>query len=129
MSHKYIESIVDIKNTPYGWCDDDDEREIHWQKEQKLYGFDSRETWSLDSTFMFWLYERLMMFKDYADDFIDLDFHKFIIDDKEMTQRECIDEMIKCCESYILSNDDAEEFKLKNRVLDIWKECIHSMWW
>lgn len=35
MNHnKYIESIIDIKNTPYGWCDDDYEREVHWQMER-----------------------------------------------------------------------------------------------
>lgn len=127
IGHKYIRDITDIENTPYGW-NADDHRSIEWKMARKIYGFDERETWSLDSTFMYWLYERLMMFKEV--NCINLDFHKFNINGKEMTQRECIDKMIENCKAYIKSSGiDEVAYNLKNETLKIWKECIHSMWW
>lgn len=62
---------------------------------------------------------------------INLDFHKFNINGKELTQRECIDKMLENCKSYITNNniDDELAYNLKNETLDIWKECIHYMWW
>ena len=126
--HKYIEDIADIENTPYGW-NVGDPRNIEWRMARETYGFDERETWSLDSTFMCWLYERLMMFKEV--NHIDLDFHKFNINGKEMTQRECIDKIIENCKIYIQNRyiDDELAYNLKNETLEIWKGCIHSMWW
>lgn len=128
MPHKYIEEISELKNTPYGWSENTG-RDSKWRKEREEYGFDERETWALDTTFMYWLYERLTMFKNV--NCINLDFHKFNINGKELTQRECIDKMIENCKSYITNNniDDELSYNLKNETLDIWKECIHSMWW
>lgn len=128
INHKYIEDITDIENTPYGW-NKGDGRSIEWKMDRDTYGFDERETWSLDSTFMYWLYERLMMFREV--NHIDLDFHKFNIKGNEMTQRECIDKIIENCKIYIQNRyiDDELAYDLKNETLEIWKECIHSMWW
>ena len=129
MAHKYISEIMNIENTPYGWCGEEDYRNLKWREQRRIYGFDERETWSLDTTFMYWLYERLMMFKEV--NCINLDFHKFNINGKEMTQRECIDKMIENCKIYIqnIYIDDELAYNLKNENLEILKECIHSMWW
>lgn len=129
MAHKYISEIINIENTPYGWCGGEDYRNLKWREQRRIYGFDERETWSLDTTFMYWLYERLMMFKEV--NCINLDFHKFNVNGKEMTQRECIDKMIENCKIYIqnICINDELVYNLKNENLEILKECIHSMWW
>ncbi|MGL5647765.1 MAG: hypothetical protein ACRDDY_07935 [Clostridium sp.] len=127
MSHKYIKEIIDLEKTPYGYCGEEDGRSSKWREERRIYGFDNRETWSLDATFFCWLYERLMMFKEI--DFIDLDFHKFVVNEKELTQRECIDRMLELCKTIITYQGIELLADEKNEVLDIWKEIIHFMWW
>lgn len=128
MKHKFIEDIIDIEETPYGWSKNTGRDEM-WANQRKEYGFDERETWSLDTTFIYWLYERLKMFNEV--NCINTDFHTFEIHGKKLTQQECIDIMIAKCKDYILDQglDDNYSYNLKNEILDIWKECIHTMWW
>lgn len=126
MRHKYLEEITNIAETPYRWCSDTG-RDEKWINERKIYGFDERETWSLDYTFFCWLYERCMMFKEI--NCVDLDFHKFNINGKMLTQGECIDKIINNCKRIITYKGIDDLFVLKNEVLEIWKECIYSMWW
>ncbi|MBY6842894.1 hypothetical protein [Clostridium botulinum] len=126
MAHKYVKEIVDLKNTPYGWSENTG-RDSKWLEERRIYGFDERETWSLDTTFFYWLYERLMMFKKV--NCINLDFHKFKIKGVELTQRECIDKMICNCKKIATYQGVDDLSAMKNETLDIWKECIFSMWW
>ena len=54
-----------------------------------------------------------------------------MINGKKLTQQECIDIMIDKCKDYITHQgvDDNYSYNLKNEILDIWKECIHAMWW
>lgn len=125
MSNKYLEDIINIENTPYGWCENTGRDEM-WKEQREKYGFDERETWDLDFTFFCWLYSRLKMFKEI--DFIDLTFHKFNINGKTMTQEECIDKMIENCEK-IIKEKKLNLKKEKDEVFDIWKACSNSMWW
>lgn len=126
MAHKYIKEIVDLEKTPYGWSENTG-RDSKWREERRIYGFDERETWSLDTTFFYWLYERLMMYKEI--DFIDMDAPQFNVNGVTMTQRECIDKMISNCKEIILYEGIDLQKELKYEVLDIWKECLFSMWW
>lgn len=128
MNHKYIDEIMNMENTPYGWSEHTGRDEM-WADQRKEYGFDERETWSLDTTFIYWLYERLRMFDEV--NCINTDFHTFDISGETLTQQECIDTMINKCKDYITYRgvDDDYTYNLKNEILDIWKACIHHMWW
>lgn len=128
MSHKYIEEIMSIEDTPYGWAENTGRDEM-WKEQRDKYGFDERETWSLDSAFIYWLYERLRMYDEV--NCINTDFHTFDINGKTLTQQECIDTMINKCKEYITNRliTDESAYNLKNEILDIWRECIHHMWW
>lgn len=133
MGHKYLEDVgVSIENTPYGFGGKEDPRNEDWKGEREVYGFDNRETWCMDFAFYCWLYERLMMFNEV--NIIDTEYHKVKVLDKELTQQQCIDEMIEGCKIFITHDDfyydanEEEKKKVKN-VLEIWKECISLMWW
>lgn len=126
MAHKYLSEIIDLKNTPYGYSENTG-RDKKWSEEREKFGFDERETWSLDISFFCWLYERLRMFKDIAG--IKLDFYEFNINENKMTQIQCIDRMIELCEKIIINKDINDMSKERNEILDIWKECINVMWW
>lgn len=126
MAHKYIEDIIDLEDTPYGWSENTG-RDSLWKEQRKIYGFDERETWSLDATFFYWLYERLTMFKKVC--CIDLSFHKFTINNEVLTQGECIDKMLNNCKEIITNKGIDDLYDLKKETLEIWSECIFSMWW
>ena len=129
MSRKYLDDIgVDL------WLGlEDDERQERWGKEQEEYGFDERETWSLDHAFYCWLYERLKMYVERASKIVQLDFHKFEYEGEELTQQECIDRMIYGCEVYFAQEDEwnisEEDRKIINDIAKIWAIVLPAMWW
>lgn len=128
-NHKYLTELgIDIADTPYGWNEPDDSRLKDWKKQQNTYGFDERETWSLDATFIYWLYERVKMFNEV--NIVDTEFHKFNINGKELTQQQCINRIIELCKTYFKKgiNEDIA-FECVEETLDIWKAIIFQMWW
>lgn len=132
--HLYLEVLgLEIERCGTNFCDDGDERSKKWKKERKKYGFDSRETWCLDEIATEWLYERLVAYKKATSKRIDLSFHKFEIDGKEVTQEEAIDEMTSLLRDAIIASkddvDDAGAIEKKRRAFRIWAEVFPSMWW
>lgn len=127
--HRYLEEIIGREEVVQNWLPGD-EREERWQKQQAEYGFDDRETWSLDTTFFQWLYERLRMFKDIGGDVVDLNFNSFEIDGSKLTQLEIIDKMISNCEQ-IIKNDipDDETARLEQETARLWSIVVPAMWW
>jgi hypothetical protein len=76
--NKYLEDIG-LQREEYGtnfvW---EVKHAAQWRKERRQYGFDSRETWNLDRTFVEWLYARLMMYLEHTTH--NLDFHKSVFE-------------------------------------------------
>lgn len=70
MNRKYLKDIgLTIEDIPLGFCLEEAKDEFRgrgkaWAHERKKYGFDSRETWSLDYTITLYLYERLSMYRE-----------------------------------------------------------------
>lgn len=127
MEHKYLEEIEGLNETPYNYSENTG-RNNYWRLQREEYGFDERETWSMDTTFFCWLYERLRMYQDI--DFIDTEYHKFNVGEKELTQKECIEKMIKNSKRILIMNNFEEDYNvLKDETLDIWKACMGAMWW
>lgn len=77
--HKYLEELgikatdICIPNSE----NTEDSRMPRFLDQREKYGFDERETWSLDYTFACWLYEHLKMYLDV--NCVDLEFYKFDI--------------------------------------------------
>ena len=102
----------------------------HWEAQRKKYGFDDRDTWSLDYTMILLLYERLCMYLDIADDKVDLEFHEIEIDSVTKTHREWILELIEIIETYLGEyNDSMDEGEIQNRIWNIWMHIQRYMWW
>lgn len=129
MSRKYLDDIGVIDRLDTGM--EDDPRQERWQKQREIYGFDDRETWSLNFAFYCWLYERLKMYLEV--NFVDLEFHKFEYEGEELTQQECIDRMLKGCEMYFKHEDSwnisEEDWKTISDVTKIWAIVWPAMWW
>jgi len=81
MQHKYLNDIgiqsddVCIFNT----SDRNDDRQERFDAQRKEFGFDERETWSLDYTIAGWLYSHLKMYEDIGGQVVNMSFHRFEI--------------------------------------------------
>lgn len=131
MGRKYLDDIGE--DYSWVWKPEGSERDELFEKEREIYGFDSRETWSLDYVFYMWLYERLKMYIEYAGEIVNLNFHKFVYKEKEYTQLELINMMIERLESYFKKEDlfvsSEEEYEPIKEIGEIWALVLPAMWW
>ena len=106
-----------------------DKRNKEWKKERKKYGFDSRDTWNLDSTMAELLYERLKMFNEV--NIIDTNYHTIEIDSVEMSMQEAIDELLKSLKLRLTDKDLEVAYNHEVRAWTIWLKLIEKgiMWW
>lgn len=130
MLGKYLKDLgIKETDTPQGW-NPDDSRQEKWKQEREIYGFDSRETWSLDYTFRLWLYERLSMYNEI--NCIDTSFHKFEFKGQTITFQDCINRMLEGLkiELTIDEYERTEEQKEKtDEVIAIFALCYWCLWW
>lgn len=141
MNRKYLDDIG-VVDRPDKWGSRHDKRRKDWHEQRLKYGFDERETWSLDSTFYIWLYERLMMYKEAASEIVDLTYHKFKYKTEEYNQMEVIDRMLSLLKSIIApeKEDDSSDYaeclardravvEMKKEVAELWALVLPAMWW
>lgn len=134
MAHKYLDDIG-YDEYPENYTDASDDRNIVWQEERRIYGFDNRDTWSLNNAYYCWMFEHLKMYIDQADGFIDLNYHKFDYNGNEYTQKELILLLLENIEYILFHQDDMEELEwtklreLEREVADIWYMILPAMWW
>lgn len=125
---KYLDDIC-VTERPDTW-NRDDGRQHQWEEERAVYGFDERETWSLNYSFYLWLYERLKRFVDVCS--IDLDYHKFKYNGNEYTQRQLINMMLERLEfSFKPEYNDFDEaqYSYVSEIEKIWAVVLPAMWW
>lgn len=131
MGRKYLDDIGE--DYSWVWKPEGSERDETFEREREIYGFDSRETWSLDYVFYMWLYERLKMFVEIGGQVVDLNYHKFDFKGKEYTQLELINMMIERLESYFKKEDlfvsSEEEYESIKEIGEIWALVLPAMWW
>lgn len=119
----------------WNMVEDTDERHPAWAVERDIYGFDSRDTWSLDSTMMELLYERLVMFKKRSYDMVDLSSSLVKIDGEVRSVDNVLDELIELSRTVIVNQNssdpmnEAEVHAVAKRVWSIWTQAFQSFWW
>lgn len=135
IKNKYLDDLG-IPQNQYGtnFCDErTDKRAKRWEEQKKIYGFDDRETWNLNTIFVEWLYSRLMMYKEEASKIVDLTFYKFTWKEKEVTQIEAIDILIEECKFYLLNCDETDKEKEAveriQEAIKLWADIFPCMWW
>jgi len=130
MLGKYLKDLGILEdNTPQGW-NKDDSRQERWIKEREIYGFDEKETWSMDFTFKLWLYERLSMYNEVNG--IDTSFHKYEFKGDTITFQECIDRMLDGLKIELTTDEYRRTEEQKEKVEDvvnIFALCLPSLWW
>ena len=120
MSHKYLLEVFS-------------ENEIPFPFNQENYSkFDERDTYSLNFTLVCWLYDRLRFFQEGT--CIDLNFWKFNINGKALTQAQCIQRMIDDCKILMTGDDykeeDVEKMNVaKDDLFEVLNKVYWAMWW
>lgn len=110
-----------------------DSRVKDWTKQRKKWGnFDSRVGWNLNQFVVESMYTWLCIFLKKADKYINLEYYKFEIDGVSLTQKECIERMIKDLEYVLTHSEDTDFDKSKQKLKDcfnIFSECFPAMWY
>lgn len=130
MGHKYLEELETYQGPYWGLVNDN--RESQWVKEKETYGFDSTETWNLDSSFYLWLYEHLRMYMDKASEIVNLHFHTFWFKGHAYYQDELIEEMLTRLRFYFSDEYDEfneEHYAYVSEIVEIWGLILPAMWW
>lgn len=143
--NKYLDDLnISIDKYGTNFTSDKDERNEIWNKQREIYGFDSRECWNLDQIFIQWLYSHLMMYLEYVTGIINLEYHKFVFDGKEYTQKEAIEFIIERLKDSLVhdytdkySNLSVDErIKKEEEIYDgvydairMWAEIFGTCWW
>ena len=134
--HQYLEDLgYKLEACGTNFTDNRDPRRRYFKEFKDLYGVDPRETWDLDITHFQWLYERVMAYKDKAEDIINLNYHKITIRGKTYTQLAAMSMLLRNLR-YILTKDWIWDIKKNKRykekaklVMEIWGELYPHMWW
>ena len=124
---KYLDQLgIPLTEQNTNFCDKKDKRWKDWEKQQKEYGFDERETWILEHMFVEWIYTRFRMYKEFGGEITDLTFYKFQYGDKQVTQEEAIDIVTTACEQYLVSE---ESTNLPPEIYKLLGKIMPYMWW
>lgn len=125
---KFLEKIG-VTDTPDIW-DGKREHRRRWKKQRKKYGFDERETWSLDYTFCLWLYERVKMYYKRASEYVDLEFRNdFKYKGNTYNQKQLIKLLMKKLEKYLTADNPIFETEVLIEIGEIWAVLLPYMSW
>lgn len=130
MNREYLEDII-LKEEIFGYHDEKENRHERWCSQEERFGFCDIETWDLDKAFAQIIYERLMMYLQYAGHTIDLTYHKFEIDflNTTLTLKEVIDLMIVKTKQAI-TTVDSDEYRDDMDVVWRLMVIVHKhLWW
>lgn len=127
MARKFLDAIG--VEYPDLWVGEDDERRAKWQAEAQEYGFDSRDTWSLDTVMLQLLFERLSLYLEKAAPVVDLTFHKFQVEGVEMTQQEVIEDLLRDLAAYLTDEDEELPADFAPSIWRRWAVVSPAMWW
>ena len=127
MARKFLDDIR--VEYPEKWVGKDDARRASWEEEREVYGFDSRDTWSLDNVMLQLLFERLSLFLIKAEPVIDLTYHKFTIEGEELTQREAILKLLADIEAYLKDEDEELPSDFAPNIWRNYATISPAMWW
>lgn len=130
--NKYLDDLgIPIEKYGVNFIDGNDRRQKYWKKEKKKYGFDERECWNLDQTFIEWLYSHLMMYLEGATGIIDLNYHKFEFNGKIYTQKEAIEFILERLRNSLIDvyDDNNEAYLGVYDAVRMWAEIFRACWW
>ena len=92
----YIDDLQELDNDP---------RYARLREQKRVYGFDDRDTWNLNTTMVALLYERLKMYDEVNN--VDTSFHTVKHGNATLTMQQVLDLMLELAEE-VLTFDNSE---------------------
>jgi hypothetical protein len=100
------------------------------KREEKII---KEECFDISFSFIQWLNKRLKVYKEDAEKYIDLEYHRIMYKDQEYTQKALINKMIELSDKLLdeewYYNLGTEVDDTVNELLDIFKTTFHYLWW
>lgn len=122
----YLDCLGDY--TPAdGYSLDSDEGNRRLAAQRARYGFDARQTWSLDYTMVELLFERIQMFQD-LNFWQQTDGEICEFEGEKITKRWAIDELIRLGELILSGHTDNNREANAQRFWTIWATVHPWMW-
>ena len=132
--HKILSDIgIDELSMVQNLVGDEDSRNGEWAAEREKYGFDERETWNMDESFVQWLLERLIRYKDISTS--DLKWHKHKHRGKRINKGQAIDRMVfLCINLHRLGKECDSESEIQydqywKELCTLWMVWGRNLWW
>lgn len=130
MSRKYLDSLSNIERWDVP-ASDKMMREVYLQQ-RKSYGFDSRECYRMDLSFISWLYERVSMFRDMTSNRDDLHHVMLQYNGHTVSQIALIDTLLKRCKQCLLDYHgkrmSPNYYTDLDECIRIWSVLLPAMW-
>lgn len=123
MKSKYLRDI----DCEYSY--DNDDRKEQFERERKIYGIASHETWNLDISFIEFIYISFKMYNEL--NYIDTSFYKFDIEDDEYTMQEAIEYIIDVSETYLIQRKRcfSSYEPIPDKFYKVLEMLMPFMWW
>ena len=106
-------------------------RQIKYWFQRRIRGYDDSLAWNINYEFIIWLKKALILYLKQAPRVIDIEYHKFEFEGKTLTQKEMMINLLWECiylEKHYYDYEDEVE-KHTERLLTIFKEVYHYLWW
>lgn len=136
--NKYLEDLgIAPEECGTNFCNKNDKDWKKWKKQRRKYGFDVRETYSLDGIFYEWLYSRLTMYVEVASNVVDLEYHSFEYiptgesEPKTITELEAIN-IIKDEAKRMILQDNLDYINYKpfdENIMILFCKILPALWW
>lgn len=134
--NKYLDLLgIPMKDYGTNWRPQKDKRFWRWFKQRREYGFDEVETWALDGVFVEWLYSHCLMYKQKADQVVNLNYHHFEHNGKDYSQLEAINYIIEKTGNWLLAeranhfSKDSKHLEELQDAICLWAKILPCMWW
>lgn len=127
--NKYLDDLgIPIIEYGTNFCNRSDKRWKKWRREREEYGFDERECWNLDTTFVEWLYSHFMKYAEDSRKVVNLEYLKFEYQGNLITQAEAINTVCEACKEY-LTSDFLDRTFLSKDIMMLITDLMPAMWW
>lgn len=131
MGREFLEKLgIGKDNIPQNWGRLFDKRRRKWYFQRKKYGFDERDTWDLNVSLPQMIYERIKLFDEITEEFIDKEFHKEQYRGQTITMQEGINLMLAALETNLKSEYNSEEaYEAYREFLELYMIFHPYLWW
>lgn len=96
---------------------------------------DCNTDWNLNNEFIHWLNYHLKRYLESASTIVDLEYRKFTYKNKEYTQKQIIEKLIRLTDEFLKDewgyeqDDYKKQIEIVDEIFDLFHLVFWNMWW